>query len=226
MMTRSEHKLIMNFFKERIEQYAKEHRRTSGLDVKCLSSSRKFFLPHMESQTKHVYKGKINLDIDGILMRIPVSAQVQGVSCSDMEIIETSKDPVGFVKNNSLEDRIEELINQMRPSNRSTLACRVGGIMGRNQMSPTYKNQILCRLEELGVDKRAIASAKNYAFRSGAGQRPKLKGAIASLPSERQRMKAGCLPQANSPVTESTTSMTVPQSLMANSVPIELLVHR
>lgn len=159
VMSISEHKRLMEYFQQEIANYAKEIGRTSGLDECCLGPERKFYLPHKESEIRHLTEDKMVLDVDLLLAKKTRKAIVELPTVDDLCMTGSASK----MKTGSVMARCQQLIDEMRPGDRSRKAVQVGGILGRSGLDIVVKGQVISQLIGRGVDVGTIKSAKKYA---------------------------------------------------------------
>jgi hypothetical protein len=167
-MTISEHRSLMNFFSTKIQDYAKNNERTSGIDLSCLGPERKFFVPHKESEINHIYEKKQYLDIDFVLSKIKRDPIVKPPTLSDLIVINNSAKPVSrhqgqiTVGNLNAHERIRKEFNSMVRGRRSRPACVVGGIMSKANLTDHEIDVYLRLMYQLGVGREAMKSVNKY----------------------------------------------------------------
>lgn len=141
----------------------------AGLDMSCMQLSRKYYLPHAESDVEYVYKKRVRTVVNKILLDLPRKPTVTVPTIQDIVTLNNAT----AVEKSILEDesymekgadsartRIESLFKEMGPGNRSALATRIGGLA--KNLPDSEKYDIVKRLEILGVDKSAVRSARGY----------------------------------------------------------------
>lgn len=158
-MSISEHTRLMNYWRKEIEEYSKKHNRRCGLDEKCLGPERKFYVPHMESDIKHIYENKKVMDIDAVLSRIPKPPLVTVPAVGDIEFLASIN---GEVPANKTLERIHGIIDTMSAGDRSSKAVRIGGIVGRSRLSRSEREAVYNMMRQRGVSSDAVNWAKRY----------------------------------------------------------------
>lgn len=151
----SEHERLMVYFEFKFAQTKK-----GGLDPVTLKAERKFFLPHKEAQVHWVKTRKNPLDVDRLLLRIPRLSILSDIKDSDLRKLgetETEYTARAFV---NISRKIDDLISQLSPGNRSTLSTRIAGYI--SMLPPERDAEYLNRLRERGVAPDAMASVTRY----------------------------------------------------------------
>jgi hypothetical protein len=158
VMSLAEHRTLMNYWRGKIDAYAREHGRVGGLDHHCLSPERKFYLPHKESEITHLRKDKKVMNVDAVLSLVPRAAIIPVPTINDLRVIGKQADG----RHNSVMDRVEAVIGSMGKGDRSTKACQVGGLLGR-YAHPSEHEAVFARMRSVGVGSEALKSARHYA---------------------------------------------------------------
>lgn len=127
----------------------------------------KLFAPHAEAEViwkkaKNNRKTKL-LNVERILARQPKAPTVQQPTTDDIVweyASQHQQQQAATAQDQARLQRIQDVINQMHPGNRSALAVRVGGMMRKLDIS--YHSTIFNQMSIKGVDKSALDQAKKY----------------------------------------------------------------
>lgn len=155
-MSIEEHQRLMDYYSERLIALSEQH----GLDQTKLTPWSKFYMPHKESITHHVKRRKHPLHVDAVLEKLPRKARIPVPAIDDLVFHYPQATSTGASKGNL---RVESLIQGMRAGNRSTLAVKAAGIMGKYKLSPELKTQYYEQMRAAGVDKAALKQVAKYA---------------------------------------------------------------
>jgi hypothetical protein len=167
-MTTSEHGRLMTYYKSEIESYAKRNKCISGLDTGCLGTERKFFVPHKESEIKHIYDGKSYLDVDLVLSKIRRDPIVRPPTRSDLIVINhfaSNTSPhqgPSIVAHLNVHEKIRNKIDSMEPGGRSEIAVQVAGIMWAAGLSDHDVDEYLQQMYQKGIGPEAKKSVNRY----------------------------------------------------------------
>lgn len=155
-MSIEEHQRLMGYYSERLMALSEQH----GLDQTKLTPWSKFYMPHKESIVHHVKRRKHPLNVDAVLEKLPRKAKIPVPAIEDLVFHYPQAMDTGVTTANV---RVESLISQMRAGNRSTLAVKAAGIMGKCKLSPEQKTQYYEQMRAAGVDKAALKQVAKYA---------------------------------------------------------------
>ena len=158
-MTIQEHRTIMDHYRTKIEDFAEEYCLEHGLDTGKLKPWSKFYLPHKESDKKHMKKDRKPLDVDKLLHKIPVQPIVISPTQDDLDYRDPTGNPI-IKPRKSLFAKCNDLIDQMIPNRRSHLATQVG--RRTRYLSATEREFLFARMVEKGVSDSALKSARKY----------------------------------------------------------------
>jgi hypothetical protein len=158
-MTIQEHRILMDYYRSQIEEFADDYCLEHGLDAGKLTPWSKFYLPHRESDKKHMKRDRKPLDVDKLLHRIPVKPIVISPTLDDLEYKDITGNPIAKSKK-SLFDKCNDLIDQMVPNGRSYLATKVG--RRTRYLNANQREFLFARMVEKGVSESALKSARKY----------------------------------------------------------------
>lgn len=166
LVTVEQHDRIKEYFFKKFAEVLPESE--LNLDRDKSKAWAKLFAPHAESEViwkkaKHGNKTKL-LNVQRILARQPKAPVVQQPTRED--IVWQYESAQAQVTANNTQDhtrlqRIQDVLNDMHPGNRSALAVKVGGMMRKLDIS--HHNSIFVAMSQRGVDKSALDQAKKYA---------------------------------------------------------------
>lgn len=152
----SEHERIMAYYQLQFDLLGK-----GSIDEATLTAERKFYMPHAQCDWDWVKKRKHPLNVDRLLLKIPKLPIVQPPRWEDMvpvvdgKIQEDQRDYTGIYA------KMQRLIDEMAPRNRSHKACQVGGLL--KHIPRSEHEEWFQKMRARGVDQGALRSARQYA---------------------------------------------------------------
>lgn len=166
LVTVEQHDRIKEYFFKKFLEIMPEAEHTA-LDRDKSKAWAKLFAPHAEAEViwkkaKHNRKTQL-LNVERILARQPRAPVVQQPTQADIVWQYETSQQQQQATDHSVQtrlQRIQDVINQMHPGNRSSLAQKVGGMMKRLDIS--YHTMIFDQMRQQGVDKSALDQAKKY----------------------------------------------------------------
>jgi len=153
-MTLNEHEIIMTHYKKVLMSLTDKH----GIDTSKDDPWGKFVMPDRSAYIAHIKYEKKPLEVEKILRKYVSKAinKVTAPTSSDLEF----DNPMGFAPNITSTPKVDALISQMQPKNRSEIAVSVAGKL---QNKPhAVKQEKLNEMIAKGIDSSAQKSARKY----------------------------------------------------------------
>ena len=152
----SEHERIMAYYQFQFDLLGR-----GSLDESTLTAERKFYMPHAQCDWGWVKRRKHPLAVDRLLLKIPKLPLVQAPRWEDMVPVVDGQAQEHLRDLTGIRGRMQRLIDEMQPRNRSHKACQVGGLM--RHLPREEHEEWFQRMRARGVDQAAMRSARHYA---------------------------------------------------------------